>query len=62
MAIEEFVFEIVEGAVVQLKLPLEGAISHAAPLAPQGYHLIHDRNRVPAWRSASILAGDSIIA
>jgi hypothetical protein len=33
MGIEEFIFEIVQGIVIQLKLPLEGAIGHAAPLA-----------------------------
>ena len=32
--------------VVELKLQLEGPIGHAAPLAQQGDHLIHHRDKV----------------
>jgi hypothetical protein len=46
MGIEEFVCEIVQSIVVELKLPLEGAIGHAAPLAQESNHLIHDRDKV----------------
>ena len=46
MGIEEFLCEIVQGVVIQLKLSLEGPIGHAAPLAQQGDHLIHDRDKV----------------
>jgi hypothetical protein len=44
--IEEFVCEIVQSIVVELKLPLEGEIGHAAPLAQERDHLIHDRDKV----------------
>ena len=46
MGIEEFVFQIVQGVVIQLKLSLEGPIGHAAPLAQQRDHLIQDRDKV----------------
>ena len=32
--------------VIQRELELEGAIGHAAPLAHEGDHLIHDRDKV----------------
>ena len=32
--------------VIELELPLEGPIGHAAPLAQQGNHLIHHRDKV----------------
>ena len=54
MGIEEFLGEIVQGVVIQLKLPLEGPIGHAAPLAQQRDHLIHDRDKV---HSVSSLPG-----
>ena len=46
MGIKEFLGEIVQGVVIQLKLPLEGPIRHPAPLAQQGNHLIQDRDKV----------------
>jgi hypothetical protein len=33
VGIEECIFEIVQGVVISLKLPLEGPIGQAAPLA-----------------------------
>ena len=46
LTVEELVLEVVERSIVELKLPLEGAIGQAAPLAEQGNHLIQDRNKV----------------
>jgi hypothetical protein len=46
MGIQEFLGEIVQRVVIQLKLPLEGPIRHAAPLAQERDHLIHDRDKV----------------
>ena len=46
VGIEEFIFEIVQGLVIELELPLEGAIGHTAPLAQQGDYLIQDRDKV----------------
>jgi hypothetical protein len=46
VGIEEFVCEIVQSLVVELKLPLQRAIRHAAPLAQERDHLIHDRDKV----------------
>ena len=48
-------------------LPLQGAIGRAAPLAQEGDHLIHHRDKVhphllPASCIASTLVRDSIIA
>ena len=42
----QLVHEVVQRIVIELELPLEGAIGHAAPLAQQGDHLIHDRDKV----------------
>jgi hypothetical protein len=46
VGIKEFLGEIVQGVVIQLKLPLEGPTRHPAPLAQQGNHLIQDRDKV----------------
>jgi hypothetical protein len=46
LALDEFVLHILEGRVVELELPLEGAVGHPAPLAQQADHLIHDRDKV----------------
>ena len=46
MGIKEFLGEIVQSVVIQLKLPLEGPIRHAATLAQERDHLIHDRDKV----------------
>jgi hypothetical protein len=67
MGIEEFVCEIVQSIVVELKLSLEGAIGHAAPLAQESDHLIHDRDKVhpaplPAWCSVGMCIRNAIIA
>ena len=40
------VLEVLERLVIELELPLERAIGHAAPLAQQGDYLIHDRDKV----------------
>jgi hypothetical protein len=54
VGIEEFVCEIVQRIVVELKLPLEGPIGHAAPLAQEDDHLIHERDKV--HRVSSLLS------
>jgi hypothetical protein len=46
LAVDELVLEVVQRRVVQLELPLEGAIGQAAPLAQQRDHLIHDRDTI----------------
>ena len=51
MGIEECLCEIVQGVVIQLKLPLQGPIGHAAALAQQGQHLIQDRHKVHRFSS-----------
>ena len=38
--------EIGQGLRIELKLPLQGAIGHAAPLAQQRHRLIDDRDKV----------------
>jgi hypothetical protein len=38
--------EIGQGVRIQLELALQGAIGHTAPLAQQGKHLIHERDKV----------------
>jgi hypothetical protein len=46
VCIEEFVFEGLQGLVVQVKLHFEGPVGHPPPLAQQGDHLIQDRDKV----------------
>ena len=46
VGIEQCLGEIVQGVIIQLKLPLEGAIRQAAPLAQERDHLIQDRDKV----------------
>ena len=46
LTVDEFNFEVFEGLVIELELPLECAIGHAAPLAQQRDHLIHHRDKV----------------
>jgi hypothetical protein len=46
LALDEFVLHILQGRVVELELPLEGAVGHTAPLAQQRDHLIYDRDKV----------------
>ena len=46
LRVEEFVLQGSELRVIQRELELEGAIGHAAPLAQEGDHLIHDRDEV----------------
>jgi hypothetical protein len=38
-----------------LKLPLEGAIGQASPLAQQRNHLIHDRDTIHRLSSRSVV-------
>jgi len=40
VGIEEFVLEIVEGVLVELKFALEGSIGHAAPSPQEVHHLV----------------------
>jgi hypothetical protein len=46
LALDEFVLHILQGRVIELELSLEGAIGDAAPLAQQGDHVIHHRDKV----------------
>ena len=66
MRIEEFLAEIVQGVVIQLQLPLEGPIGHAAPLAQQHDRLIHHGDKVHPISSQPMLGlgihASSIIA
>ena len=40
--------------LIELELELEGAIGQAAPLAQEGNHLIHDRDKVHRFSSLSL--------
>jgi hypothetical protein len=67
LAVDELVLEVVQGGIVQLKLPLEGAIGEAAPLAQEDNRLIHHGDKVHsvsslAWCSASVRMRALIIA
>jgi hypothetical protein len=46
LALDEFVLHILQGRLVELELPLEGAVRQAPPLVQQGDHLIHHRHKV----------------
>ena len=46
LAVNEFLLQVLQGRIIQLELPLEGAIGQAAPLAQEGDHLIQDRDKV----------------
>src|SRR5215475_8707077 len=46
LRVEEFVLQGSQLLVVQRELELQGAIGDAAPLAQEGDHLIHDRDKV----------------
>jgi hypothetical protein len=46
LALDEFVLDIFEGRLVELKLPFEGAVGQTPALAEQGHHLIHHRHKV----------------
>ena len=46
LRVEEFVLQGRQLRVIQRELELQGAIGHAAPLAQEGDHLIHDRDKV----------------
>ena len=46
LALDEFDLEILQRLVIELELPLEGAIGHTAPLAQQRDHLIHHGDKV----------------
>ena len=67
LRVEQFVLQGGELCVIQRELELKGAIGHTAPLAQESHRLIHHRDKVhpdvlPAWCSASMSMGDSIIA
>jgi len=53
VGIAQFGKEIGQGFRIKLKLPLEGAIGHAAALAQQGDHLIDNRDKVHPVSSLS---------
>jgi len=42
LALNEFGFHIVQIRVIELKLPLEGAIGQAPPTLEYGYRLVED--------------------
>jgi hypothetical protein len=46
LALDEFVLHILQGRVIELELPFEGAVGHPAPLAQQGDDLIHHRDKI----------------
>jgi hypothetical protein len=46
MGIAQLAEEVAQGVRIQLELALQGAIGHPAPLAQQGNHLIHERDKV----------------
>ena len=46
LAVNQLFLQLLKRIVVQSELPLEGPIGHAAPLAQQGDHLIHHRDKV----------------
>ena len=54
LALDELVFQGLQVRVIELKLQLEGAIGQAAPLAQEGDHLIHDRDKVHRVSSLSV--------
>jgi hypothetical protein len=59
MCVEEFVLEIAEGRLVQVKLPLQRPIRHALPLSQESNGLIEDGikvHQVPFVRSAVMAA------
>ena len=65
LALDEFVLHILQRCVVELELPLEGAVGHAAPLAQEGDHVIHHRHKVHPISSLSLglrVPCDSMIA
>jgi hypothetical protein len=58
---------VLEHRIVELALPLEGAIGPPVPLAQQRERLIHHRDKVqppvlPAWYSVSVRMRECIIA
>jgi hypothetical protein len=55
LALDEFVLHILQGRLVELELPLEGAVGHPAPLAQQRDHLIHDRDKIHRVSSRSVV-------
>jgi hypothetical protein len=46
LALDEFILQILQGRVVELELPLQGAVGHPAPLAQEGDHVIYHRDKV----------------
>jgi hypothetical protein len=46
VGIAQLAEEIRQGVRIQLKLSLQGAIGHTAPLAQEGNHLIHKRDKI----------------
>jgi hypothetical protein len=60
LTINQLVLEVVQRGIVELKLPLEGAIGEAAPLAQQGDRLIHYRDKVhPVSSLPDVLSEDA---
>jgi hypothetical protein len=55
LTVDEFNLEILDRFVIELELPLERAIGHAAPLAQEGEYLIHDRDKVHRVSSRSVV-------
>jgi hypothetical protein len=51
LALNKFHLQILQRRVIELELPLKGAIGQAAPLAQERDHLIHDRHKVHRFPS-----------
>jgi hypothetical protein len=46
VGIAQLAEKIGQGVRIQLKLALQGTIGYTAPLAQQGNHLIHERDKI----------------
>ena len=46
LTVNQLVLQVIQRGIVELKLPLEGPIGQAAPLAQEGDHLIYHCDKV----------------
>jgi hypothetical protein len=57
LALNEFVLYIIQGRIVELKLPLEGAIRHPPPALEHSYRLVENLlkgHRPPSLRRGGV--------